>query len=178
MIHVLEDGTRIRIRPIRPGDKPLLAAAIAKLSPESARRRFLAAKPALTNGELRYLTEVDGVDHLALVAFAGEGEDAPIAGVARCVREVPGGDTAEFAIVIGDALQGRGLGGVLAAELAERACRAGIRRFTASTLADNVAVARLLDSVAVRMQVRAQVGGVRELVAELPDCMDAPGLAA
>jgi RimJ/RimL family protein N-acetyltransferase len=178
MVHVLPDGTRIHIRPIRPGDKPRLAAAIARLSPESARRRFLAAKPGLTKGELRYLTEVDGEDHLALVALAGEEDDAPIAGVARCVREHPGSDAAEFAIVIGDPLQGMGLGGALAAALADAACRVGIRRFTASTLADNIAVTRLLDSVALRTHVRAQEGGVRELVAELPECPGARAFAA
>jgi len=45
MLHELPDGTRVRIRPVEPGDKARLAAALARLSSESIRRRFLTAKP-------------------------------------------------------------------------------------------------------------------------------------
>ncbi len=168
MPYRLSDGTSVNIRPVEPADKPRLAAAMAQLSHESIRRRFLAAKPSLSTAELRYLTEVDGVDHVALVAVLEDDPDQ-IAAVARCVRTKPGGATAEFAIVVGDAVQGRGLGGLLAGELAGAACAVGIRRFAATTLADNVAVQRLMDSLATRLDYRVQ-GGVREVVAELPDC--------
>jgi hypothetical protein len=70
----LRDGTRVSVRPIRPSDAALLSAGLAHLSPESARRRFLAPKPRFTLAELRYLTEVDHVDHVALVAVLA---DAP-----------------------------------------------------------------------------------------------------
>jgi RimJ/RimL family protein N-acetyltransferase len=166
MLHELSDGTRVRIRPVRPGDKPRLETAMAQLSRESARRRFLTAKPSLTSSELRYLTEVDGVDHIALVAVLAD-DPEQIAGVVRCVRLKPGGATAEFAIVVGDELHGLGLGSALAAALAEAASAAGIRRFAATTLADNVAVQRLLDGFAVRTEHRVVDGGLREVVAEL-----------
>jgi RimJ/RimL family protein N-acetyltransferase len=166
MLHDLPDGTRVRIRPVEPDDKPLLAAAMAQLSRESIRRRFLAAKPSLSAAELRYLTEVDGVDHIALVSVLDD-EPGRLAAVARCVRVEPGATTADFAIVVGDALQGRGLGSVLARALADAARAVGIRRFSATTLADNVAVRRLMDSLAVRVEHRVRRGGVYELVAEL-----------
>jgi len=166
---VLTDGTRVLIRPIEPGDKPRLSAALGQLSAESIRRRFLAAKPALSGAELRYLTEVDGVHHLALVAVLGD-DPEQLAAVARCVRLEPGGDVAEFAIVVGDAVQRHGLGTVLATELADAACGVGIRRFAATTLADNEAIQHLMDAFATRLEQHAAGGGVRELLAELPDC--------
>jgi RimJ/RimL family protein N-acetyltransferase len=169
MLHQLSDGTRVRIRPVEPGDKPLLEAAMAQLSRESIRRRFLAAKPSLSSAELRYLTEVDGVDHIALVAVP-EDDPGRIAAVARCVRLEPGATTAEFAIVVGDRLQGRRLGSTLARALAEAACAVGIRRFTATTLSDNVAVQRLMEALSPRVEQRVQHGGVREVVAELDGC--------
>jgi RimJ/RimL family protein N-acetyltransferase len=167
MLHELTDGTRVRIRPVEPADKPRLEAAMARLSHESIRRRFLVAKPSLSAAELRYLTEVDGSNHIALVAVLDDEPDR-IAAVARCVRTESGGATAEFAIVVGDELQGNGLGTALAQALADAARAAGIRRFTATTLADNVAVLRLLESFAVVSELRIQSGGVREIVAELP----------
>jgi RimJ/RimL family protein N-acetyltransferase len=171
MLHALSDGSRVRIRPIAPDDGPRLAAGMRALSPESARRRFLAPKPSLSAHELRYLTDVDGVDHLALVAVTA---DDRIVGVARCVRSVPGDDTAELAIVVGDAQQGQRLGAALLRALADAACRVGIRRFTATTLADNRAVEGLLAGVATALDGRHAEGGVRELVAWLPDCGAAP----
>jgi GNAT superfamily N-acetyltransferase len=116
VIHTLPDGTRILLRPIEAGDKARLSAALARLSQETIRRRFFAAKPRFTSRELRYLTEVDGRDHIALVALLADDPEA-IVGVARCVR-LPTADTAEFAIVVGDPFQGRGLGSLLARELA------------------------------------------------------------
>jgi RimJ/RimL family protein N-acetyltransferase len=171
MLHTLRDGTRVLIRPVEPGDKPRLQHALGQLSPESIRRRFLAAKPVLSAAELRYLTEVDGHDHLALIAVL-EDDPEQMAGVARCVRLEPGGDTAEFAIVVGDPLQREGLGTVLAAALGAAARRAGIRRFTATTLADNDAAQRLIESFATRVRHRVLEGGVRELIADLPECAD------
>ena len=67
-----------------------------------------------------------------------------IVAVARCVRFPDAPDTAEFAIVVGDPLQGRGLGSLLARELATAARSAGIRRFSATMAGENVAVRRLI----------------------------------
>jgi RimJ/RimL family protein N-acetyltransferase len=167
MLRTLSDGTRVLIRPVEPGDKPRLAAAMGRLSAESARRRFLAAKPSLSAAELRYLTEVDGSDHIALLAVLADDPER-VAGVARCVRVAPGAATAEFAIVVGDPLQGLGLGTALTRALGAAAARAGIRRFSATTLAENAAVERLIEGVAEHVDERPAGGGVRELLAELP----------
>ena len=97
------------IRPIEPGDKELLVNGLRQLSEESIRKRFLAAKPRFTTAELRYLTEVDGVNHIALVAVLEDDPDQLVA-VARCVRLPDRPGTAEMAIVVGDPWQGQGLG--------------------------------------------------------------------
>jgi RimJ/RimL family protein N-acetyltransferase len=175
VFHTLPDGTQILLRPIQATDKDRLSVALGRLSQETIRRRFLAAKPSFTLAELRYLTEVDGRNHLALAAFR-VGDPETIVGVARCVRlprpeassplrSTP--ETAEFAVVVGDELQGRGLGTLLARELASAARAAGIRRFAATMLSDNVAVRRVMATISTHLELERIEGGVREVVVDL-----------
>jgi RimJ/RimL family protein N-acetyltransferase len=165
-VHVLPDGTQILIRPIEAGDKLRLSLALSRLSREAIRARFLVSKPKLTAAELRYLTEVDGHDHIALVATLAEDPESIVA-VARCVRFPDAPDTAEFAIVVGDPLQGRGLGSLLARELAAAARRAGIRRFSATMAGENVAVRRLIAHFTRTLERDHTSHGVREVLVEL-----------
>jgi RimJ/RimL family protein N-acetyltransferase len=151
------------IREIRPDDKELLAAGYARLSERSRLRRFLAPKPRLTTSDLRYLTEVDGINHFAIVATTG----VDIIGVARWVRLVDDPEEAEAAIVVGDAHQGKGLGKLLARELADAARARGIRRIRASILSDNPPAHALMKVIGERLTDGGHDHGVHELVAEL-----------
>jgi RimJ/RimL family protein N-acetyltransferase len=163
----LADGTRIAIRPIRPDDKSRVAEGLARLSQETVHRRFLAAKPRFSSSELRYLTEVDGRDHIALVAELADAPERGLIGVARCIRLPDRPHVAEWAIVVADPLQGRGLGRILATRLADAAKAQGIDRFRATTLGDNVAVIRLMGAIAQRFEDHGIHSGVREVEVEL-----------
>jgi RimJ/RimL family protein N-acetyltransferase len=160
-----DDGC-VHIRPIEPSDKAVLAEGLRRLSDASVRLRFLSSKPSFTAAELRYLTEVDGHDHIALVATLASDPESIVA-VARCVRFADAPDTAEFAIVVGDPLQGRGLGSLLARELAAAARSAGIRRFSATMAGENVAVRRLIAHFTRTLEHEHVSHGVREVVVEL-----------
>src|SRR3954463_7762618 len=159
----LTDGTEVRLREIRAEDKDLLAAGHARLSEKSRLTRFLASKPKLTASDLRYLTEVDGVNHYAVVALV----DGQIVGVARWVRLVGEPDAAEAAVVVGDHLQGKGLGKSLARELADSARARGVRRITASIMSDNPPAEALMRVIAARLTDAGHHAGVHDLVAEL-----------
>jgi RimJ/RimL family protein N-acetyltransferase len=161
----LDNGVEVVIRPIRPEDKPLLAEGIARLSARSARYRFLAPKNHLTNAELRYLTEIDFVDHYALVAVRAD-DPARAAAVGRWVRDAQRPDVAELAIVVDDELQRRGLGTAVVYELADAARARGIGRFVGTALTENVAARRLFLRLSPYSQVRVE-GATYELSAEL-----------
>lgn len=152
-------------RHIRPDDKGRLAEGLERLSPESRRRRFLMSKPRFSSSELRYLTEIDGFDHVAIVAVSAEDPDVLYA-VARFVRLRDDPETAEAAIVVGDPFQGQGLGRELGRRLADEARERGVKRFTATLLSDNEAPQRLFASISERLESRS-VSGVREVTGVL-----------
>lgn len=162
----LSNGFRVLIRPIRPDDKTELQQGLKRLSVETIHKRFLTAKPRFSSAELRYLTEVDGVDHIALVAVELTFPHRIVA-VARAIRLPDEPDTAEWAIVVADFLQGKGLGGRLVTLLAAEARAQGIRRFTAVMQSDNQAVARLLARTAPVFERDVRQGSLREVTALL-----------
>src|SRR4051812_50230040 len=86
----LNDGTRLLVRPIRADDKRLLSKAFARLSPETVHKRFLGPKKRLSTAELKYLTEIDGSDHAAVVAVMAE-KPWVIVGGGRFVPPARGG---------------------------------------------------------------------------------------
>jgi RimJ/RimL family protein N-acetyltransferase len=138
---------------------------MASLSPQSARLRFLAPKNHLTVAELRYLTEVDHIDHYALVAVLAD-DPTTMAGVGRWVRDGDHPDAAEVAIVVGDCYQRQGLGTALGTALGDGARALGVARFTAMMLPENTAAQRLFAHISGRLRTRVE-GGNYELVADL-----------
>jgi hypothetical protein len=106
--HTLNDGRQVAIRPIGPDDHGRLRASHARLSPESRYRRFLATKPELTSADARYLVEIDGSDHFALVATLPDEPGEPIVAVARYIRLPDDPGAAEYAVVVGDDYQRQG----------------------------------------------------------------------
>ena len=131
----LRDGAKVKLRPIAPEDKPLLAASFERLSEESRYRRFFTPKSELSAAELDYLVDVDHSDHEAIIAI--EPSSGEVLGVARYVRSKADAEVAEVAVTVADDWQGRGLGRALADRLTYRARREGVRRFSALVQSDN-----------------------------------------
>jgi acetyltransferase len=162
----LRSGRQVAVRPIRGDDAGRLEAAHGRLSPDSRYRRFLAAKPRLTADEVRYLTEVDGRDHFALIATPIDDPEVLI-GVGRFIRHRADPSAAEFAIVVADPYQGEGLGTELLRRLADAALERDVARFTATVLADNEPVHRLLHRLAGQFAAHRRSGSVDEVTVDL-----------
>ena len=146
---VLRDGRRARLRIIRPDDKEQLAVGLARLSPHTRFARFHVEKSTLSEHELRYLTEFDGVDHLAIGASLLDGdEETEGLGVGRFVRLRDRPGVAEAAIVVADSAQGQGIGRRLLARLVTAARERGIERFMCGVLVDNEPMRALLQKLA------------------------------
>ena len=126
----LRDGSTVTVRPIRPEDAALETRFIDGLSGQSRYQRFLNQMAHLPPQLLDRFTHIDYGREMALVALAPG--DAEFIGVARYAPNA-GGDsagfalanTAEFALTVADAWQGRGLGHALLEKLCVCAHAAG-----------------------------------------------------
>jgi RimJ/RimL family protein N-acetyltransferase len=167
VIERLPDGAPVLIRPIRADDKRMLTDGLRRLSDDSVHRRFLTPKRSFSRAELRYLTEVDGRDHVALVAEYPAQPVRRLIAVARFVRLSDDREAAEVAITVADNWQGRGLGSLLSERLAAEARGLGIRRFTATMASDNVPAHRLMERMTNHLEQHHAGSGVDELILEI-----------
>jgi RimJ/RimL family protein N-acetyltransferase len=158
----LRDGSRLRLRPIRPEDQDRLSAFYDGLSRQSAYQRFFAVMKRLPPDWAHFLANVDYERRLALLAEHGPPEAPELIGVAR-YEQTDQVDTAEIAFVIQDGWQGRGLGTQMLDALLAAADARGIRRFRAYVLAGNM---RMIDLLVRFMDVQERVteSGVTELL--------------
>ncbi len=157
----------MEIRPIRTEDKHLLSEGLERLSDESIHRRFLTPKRSFSRTELRYLTEINAVDHVALVAEDPTAPERGLIAVGRFVRLAEDPEAAEIAIVVWDDWQARGLGSLLGGHLVHAARNRDIKRFTATMAADNRPAHRLMAKLTSDLTQRHAGGGVNELVLHL-----------
>ncbi len=167
-IVTLRDGSRARVRPIRPDDKEALVAGLERLSNESTYRRFLRPVTKLSERELRYLTEIDYTNHFAWVA--ADADDASDGfGVARYIRDAKDPEVAEAAVAIVDDHQGKGVGTILMRLLVATAQENGIKVFKGWVLGDNRQVLGPLERIGAR---RTPDEGVLKIEIDLEEAFD------
>lgn len=136
----LGDGAPVRLRDAFE-DGSALREMFYTLSDASRYMYFCAGVPQNTIWAERVaqLGCADGRDSYAMVAEAGD----RVIGVARFDRDASG-QRAEIGILLADAWQSRGLGGLTLARLRAEAARRGVTGFTATTLGDNRRMIKLL----------------------------------
>jgi len=131
----LPDGTDMVIRPIRPEDAEIERNFVRNLSERAKYLRFMQAIEELTPQMLARFTQIDYDREMALITVVNNGQEVQIA-VARYVIN-PDGRSCEFALVVGDNWQGRGIGHRLMEQLMEAARHRGLELIEGDVLADN-----------------------------------------
>ena len=156
----LPDGRRVRLRPMRPEDAALEHEFVESLSAQSRYQRFMQHLPRLTPHMLARFTQLDYDRELALVALHG----GKFIGVGRYAPN-PDGETAEFALTVADAWQGKGLGRALLERLCRLARDAGYRALYGYILPGNAAMSDLARRLGFTEEARdaAEVTVVRRL---------------
>lgn len=152
----LREGTRVPVRRIQAGDAAALQRLVGRSSDRSVELRFFGPLKELSDEMARRFADVDGNDRYALVALDPENPDE-IVGVVRYGRE-RGTNGAEYAALIEDRFQHRGLGIGLTRRLVETARQNGIERFFALVLRENAGMLSLLRSLDLPERARWQDG--------------------
>ncbi|HET9693966.1 MAG TPA: GNAT family N-acetyltransferase [Steroidobacteraceae bacterium] len=138
----LPNGEPGTIRPIRPEDARLEQEFVHRLSEESRFLRFMFGLHDLTPAMLSRFTQIDYDREMALIVVRHEPDGAEQQiGVARYIT-LPDEETCEFAIVVGDEWQGKGIARRLFQHLIDVARGRRLKVMTGITLREN---SRMID---------------------------------
>jgi acetyltransferase len=136
----LRDGTEVLLRPIRPEDEPLVETLLGRQSRETLYFRFFGQAPKVNHQFLTRFTQIDYDREMAIVAtqpLAGSSAaEEEILGVVRIIAD-PWREGGEYAILVSDHFQGKGLGRILTDYILEIARDMGLLHIHASVLATN-----------------------------------------
>lgn len=125
-------GERLRIRPIRPDDEPMLLAFTRRLSPEDVRMRFFGPIREMSHEMAARLTQIDYDREIAFLLLDGR----ELIGIGRLVAD-PGFEQAEFALTVASDRQGKGYGALLLHHVLRYGKSRGMKRVIGHVLREN-----------------------------------------
>jgi len=140
----LKDGSKVLVRPIRPGDETLMHELLHSFSKETIYHRFFAMIADMSVEQLKHYVNVDYEERMAIVSVIKVEDREKIVAVARYDLDRPT-NMAEVAVVVEDDWQNKGLGSFLLKYLAQIAISRGILGFTAEVMPDNFRMLHLLN---------------------------------
>ena len=161
-----KDGTLVTIRPIRPEDVRIEQDFVRNLSPESRYMRFMNTIREVSPAQLVRLTQIDYDREMAFVAtFDDHGSEKEV-GVVRYATN-PDGESCEFAIVVADDWQGKGLARRLMGVLIDTARSAGLKYMHGDFLAENARMLAFVASLGFVLSVHPEDHGLKRGVLAL-----------
>jgi ribosomal protein S18 acetylase RimI-like enzyme len=153
-IELLRDGRQMEIRSVTPDDRTELLEAVARSSSETLYRRFFGVRRNFTEQEIDFFSNVDFVDHVALVVILKEAARFVVAAGARYIVFEPG--KAEMAFAVVDQYQGMGIGTTLMRHLVTIARQAALSTLTAEVLASNSQMLKVFQKSGLRLGIRRE----------------------
>jgi acyl-CoA synthetase (NDP forming)/GNAT superfamily N-acetyltransferase len=166
---LLADGATARIRPAGPDDLGVVQQMHEAMSQDNSYLRFFSMSRTVARQEAERICRPPAADHAALLAWL-DGELVGVASYELASRA----DVAEIAFAVADEAHGRGVAMLLLEHLVSAARGAGVRTFTAETLAENYAMLRVFAHTGLQPR-RRLADGVIELTFELPSADPGPG---
>lgn len=137
-------GDSIAFRMVRASDKELFQTGLQLLSPVTIYSRFKTVKNRFTDSELKYLTEVDGAKHFAIVAIRES--DGVLVGVGRGIADPVEAKKFECGLIVADCMHRTGIGRKLFHYLIEAAQEREYLSMTGEMFSENSAMFHLIDT--------------------------------
>ncbi|MDD3883305.1 MAG: bifunctional acetate--CoA ligase family protein/GNAT family N-acetyltransferase [Gallionella sp.] len=162
----LADGTNITIRPIRPEDAELVQSFVRNLSEEARYFRFMNSIQELTESMLVRFTQIDYSREMALIAVTADQSGELELGVARYAIN-PDGGSCEFALVVADKMQGKGLGQKLMSSLMEAARSNGLSTIEGEVLRNNHKMLKLVARLGFNLKPSTEDSGITKVSKKL-----------
>ena len=161
---VLQDGTPVLMRPLRPADAALYPEFIAHVTPQDARLRFFSAIRELSEERIAELTQLDYSRAMAFIAI--DERCGEMLGVVRLHRD-DDGRGGEYAVIVRSALKGRGLGWLLMQRMIEYARATGLARVHGQVLAENTTMLRMCSELGFQVADDPGSKGIKVATLEL-----------
>jgi acetyltransferase len=162
----LSDGTEIVIRPIRPEDAQNEAKFVRELSREAKYFRFMFPMPELSKKMLVRFTQIDYHNEMALIAVEVDKAGEEQIGVARYSTN-PDRKSCEFALVVSDQWQQRGIAHHLMRHLMKIARDRDLETMQGAVLASNVKMLELVEALNFRVERDPDDYAVKRVEAKL-----------
>jgi len=162
----LPDGTNLTIRPIRPEDAGIEQAFVRGLSAEAKYFRFMDALQELSQGMLVRFTQIDYDREMALIAVLEQDGQEQELGVCRYVASADG-QSCEFALVVADEWQNKGIGNKLMNCLFDAARAKGIKVMEGEVLAANRSMLELVRRLGFAVSASQEDVAVKRIVKQL-----------
>jgi acetyltransferase len=140
------DDEKVRVRAIKPEDEPLWSEMIGSLSPETAQYRFFGPVQEVTKSMLVRYCHIDYDREIGLVAIGGK-RKRKMLGVARLTMDSSNPEEGEFAILVRDSHQRKGMGSRLMTCLIEAARDRYVREINGQVLAANSGMVRFAEQI-------------------------------
>ena len=162
----LNDGTDIVIRPIRPEDAEIEATFVRELSDKSKYFRFMNSIHELSQEMLVRFTQIDYHNEMALIATRQLSGVEEQIGVARYATN-PDKKSCEFALVVSDKWQGKGIARRLMRNLMEVARDRELEVMEGQVLSDNKKMIELMSLLNFEISVDPEDNSIKRVVAQL-----------
>ena len=157
---LLEDGTPLFLRPMKPEDESLVAEFLGNCSEDTVYFRYFKHIKKWTHEMLIRFTQNDYDRELGLMAIGLSPGPEVMMGVSRMVM-VADRSTAEFAVIVADPWQGKGLGEKLIERVIEIARDNGVKMLHGDVLATNLPMLGLMKKLG--FSIKAFDEGVRRV---------------
>ncbi len=162
----LPDGTTITVRPIRPEDAEIEQSFVRNLSAKSKYFRFMRSVNELTQEMLVRFTQLDYHRELALIGITEKNGEEVEVGVSRYATN-PDGKSCEFAVIVADEWQRKGIGSHLMNTLMDAARQRGFQTMDGEILSDNHNMLGLVKSLGFQMHTSPDDPSVKVAVKRL-----------